>query len=61
MTQEQGVQTLVQAVIVGQSKGAYTFDEAVIIKKAIDAFKPSAQVTSEAEQTETPKKDAGRN
>jgi hypothetical protein len=49
MTQEQAIQVLVQAVMLGQSKGAYTLDEAEVIKKAVDAFKPAEQ-QQEAEQ-----------
>lgn len=49
MTQEQAIQTLVQAVLVGQAKGAYTLDEAVIVKEAIDAFK---QTTAQPEASE---------
>lgn len=53
MTQEQAIQVLIQAVLVGQSKGAYTIDEAVIIKQAIDAFKTAPQGQSEVSAPET--------
>lgn len=53
MTQEQAIKTLIQGVLVGQSKGAYNLDEAVILKEAIDTFKVSPQVQSEVAQPET--------
>jgi hypothetical protein len=53
MTQDQAIKTLVQAVLVGQSKGAYNLDEAVIIKEAIDAFKVAPQATPEVSEPQT--------
>ena len=47
MKQDQALQVLVQAAIVGQKNGAYTFDEATIIKQAIDTFKPVEQAAAE--------------
>ncbi len=52
MTQEQALNTLVQGVLVAQKNGAYTLDEAAIIKQAVDAFKPAENTTVEAEQVE---------
>tara|TARA_R110001632_G_scaffold92006_3_gene196868 strand:- start:70 stop:267 length:198 start_codon:yes stop_codon:yes gene_type:complete len=44
----QALSTLIQAAVLGQSKGAYNFDEATVINNAIKYFSEN--------KTETPEK-----
>lgn len=62
MTQEQALQILVQAVQIGQAKGAYTLEEAGILAQAVSVFvtKSEKEALNEAEnvvKTEKVKKD----
>ncbi len=45
LTQEQALGVLVQAAKVGQSKGAYTLEDAEIIARAIRVFTPKQEET----------------
>ena len=38
MKQEDAIKTLIQAVQIAQAKGAFTLDDAVVVKQAIDVF-----------------------
>ncbi len=38
MTNEQALNVLIQSVRIAQGKGAYTLEDAVVIKQAIDVF-----------------------
>jgi hypothetical protein len=48
MNQEQALGVLVQAAKVGQSKGAYSLEDAVVIAKAIAVFTPPEQAKNPA-------------
>ena len=52
MTQDQALNTLIQAAIVAQSKGAFTLDEASLVNDAVKAFKP--QDVPQEPQPESP-------
>lgn len=44
MTQDEGIKTLIQAVIVAQSKGAYSLDESSLILQAVRLLTSPAPV-----------------
>jgi hypothetical protein len=52
LSQEQALGVLVQAAKVGQSKGAYTLEDAELIAKAIRVFTPKQEVKQTAESME---------
>lgn len=56
ITKEQAISVLVQAAKIGQSKGAYSLEDASVIAQAIKTIAPGAaasnEVTGEAEATE---------
>lgn len=54
MTQEQALNILVQGVNIGQSKGAYSLQEASILSQAISVFqsKKEEPVEAKTEQVE---------
>lgn len=45
MTQEQALGVLVQGVKIGQSKGAYTLEDAALLAQAIAVFMPKQENT----------------
>ena len=56
-TPEQAISVLIQAVKIGQAKGAYSLEDAAMITQAIQSLVPqqpaaTAEVTAEAETTE---------
>lgn len=50
LSQEQALGVLVQAAKVGQSKGAYSLEDAELIAKAIRVFTPKQQVEKPADE-----------
>jgi hypothetical protein len=53
LNQSQAINVLIQAARIGQSKGAYTLEDAELISKAIRVFIPkSEEGTDEALNTE---------
>jgi len=50
---EQAISVLIQAVKIGQAKGAYSLEDAAMIAKAIQALVPQAPV-QEMQQEESP-------
>lgn len=52
MNQEKAIQVLIQGCLVGQSKGAFTLDDAVIVKEAIEHFVPKSEQPSEVSTEE---------
>lgn len=55
LSQEQALGVLVQAAKVGQSKGAYSLEDAELIAKAIRVFTPKQQVEKPAGEKEEKK------
>jgi hypothetical protein len=55
LSQEQALGVLVQAAKVGQSKGAYSLEDAELIAKAIRVFTPKQQVEKPADEKEEKK------
>tara|TARA_R110001592_G_scaffold192795_7_gene439783 strand:+ start:3257 stop:3487 length:231 start_codon:yes stop_codon:yes gene_type:complete len=53
ITQEQALNLLVQAVRVGQSKGAYSLEDASLLAQAIAVFTPPAEAKTEVTGTST--------
>jgi hypothetical protein len=47
MNQEKAIQVLIQGCLVAQSKGAFTLDDAVVVKEAIEIFVPKKEESSE--------------
>ena len=43
MNQEKAIQVLIQGCLVAQSKGAFTLDDAVLVKEAIEHFAPKKE------------------
>lgn len=55
LNQEQALNILINGVKIAQTKGAYTLDDAVTIKQAIDVFMPQdARVAPKAEEAPLP-------
>lgn len=54
LTQEQALGVLVQAAKVGQSKGAYSLEDAELIAKAIRVFTPKQEAKTSMENIEEP-------
>ncbi len=50
---QEALKILVEAVNLAQSRGAYNFDEAVIVKKAIDTFTKPAEPVIQTEEPVT--------
>ena len=57
LSQDQALSVLIQAVRIGQSKGAYTLEDAKVIAEAIAIFVPAKPAEVDAE-TEAPKQPA---
>ena len=53
LTQEQALNLLVQAVRVGQAKGAYSLEDAALLAQAIAVFTPPAEAKTEVTGTST--------
>ena len=53
LTQEQALNLLVQAVRVGQAKGAYSLEDAALLAQAIAVFTPPAEEKTEVTVTST--------
>ena len=53
LTQEQALNLLVQAVRVGQSKGAYSLEDASLLAQAIAVFTPPTEDKTEVTGTST--------
>ena len=53
LTQEQSLNLLVQAVRVGQAKGAYSIEDAALLAQAIAVFTPPAEDKTEVTGTST--------
>jgi hypothetical protein len=47
MNQEKAIQVLIQGCLGAQSKGAFTLDDAVLVKEAIEHFVPKTEQPSE--------------
>lgn len=61
MNNEQAIKTLIQAVQIAQAKGAFTLDDAVVVKQAIDVFiKPQEPIVPES-ISGTPEVDQNKN
>jgi hypothetical protein len=48
LTQQQGLQVLIDAAKVAQSKGVFSLDDAELVNKAIKAFIPKTDATAPA-------------
>ena len=48
LTQQQGLQVLIDAAKVAQSKGVFSLDDAELVNKAIKAFIPKTDTTAPA-------------
>ena len=48
MNQEKAIQILIQGCLVAQSKGAFTLDDAVLVKEAIEFLAPKKEEQSES-------------
>jgi hypothetical protein len=48
LNQSQAINVLIQAARIGQSKGAYTLEDAELISKAIRIFIPKQEETDQA-------------
>jgi len=52
-TQDQAINVLIQAVRIGQSKGAFTIEDAAVIDQAIKLFvKPAPEATATTPEAE---------
>ena len=56
LSQDQSLSVLIQAARIGQSKGAYTLEDAKVIAEAISVFVPAkpTEVNEEAKQAPEP-------
>lgn len=52
MNQQQALEILVKAVEIAQSKGAYSLDDAAVLKTAIDVFRPKEEAPKPQPQPE---------
>lgn len=53
LTKEQAISVLVSATKIGQAKGAYTLEDASVIKTAIDVLSPKEEVKEEPKVEES--------
>lgn len=55
MEQNKALEVLIQVSLLAQSKGVLSLDEAVIVKEAIEAFKPVEEPAKEESKDENKK------
>ena len=52
MEQNKAIQILIEVALVAQSKGVLTLDDAVIVKDAIETFRPKEEESDDVQEGE---------